>query len=541
MAFSFLLVTLLDAIKAHPSHIYGQQVSLYKEGRNELRMMTNESTKKDGLGMASLDPQLVHRILLTDPSQIASLVAATGGGDHSEETPTFDDFCKELSSSPDQSVENTMKRAYRERISGLVHTSRDMKPLHELLLELHGAERALVPNRSDLHSMLKDEEVRKTKTPEEILPHLVAAGDALSRLESEYRSESTREWLQKAQSNDVRAMDLKESIEFAVTSILYLLLKAELCQKDKHAFFLANVWAPRIHNQGPELERQAFEARYGKFQDKDTAPLTRKWISELVSQSDREELVESASAREAMVKQGWTNEVLFRSPDRPALSMPEILVLDFEQLNSIRFVTRSAAAGSALCLHACNAAGVSTSVLEEPVDATSSIELRRRGVAEAMNSHHISKFRKDYEENVGKAVVRLAEEWKESLGSEAEAQLKSRTTSVLRAEDPVILLLDTRMKEVFSTLMKWSPTSASVEMRSGRADSPRASDAAGRAFLMAAKSDFCKRGLSFYASDLANVSYLAKKVADLAWKVYGEPMLDKMIIDACKAAKIDPE
>ena len=90
-------------------------------------------------------------------------------------------------------------------------------------------------------------------------------------------------------------------------------------------------------------------------------------------------------------------------------------------------------------------------------------------------------------------------------------------------------------------LMNWDPSSASVEMRSGRGDSPRSRDAAGRAFLAAAKSAFCQRGLSFYASDLANVSYLAKKVADLAWKVYGEPLLDKMIIDACNAARIDPE
>lgn len=406
-----------------------------------------------------------------------------------------------------------------------------------LLLELHEAVRALVPNRPDLHSILSDESVKNAKTTTELLPYVVTTGDAIARLESEFQSETTQEWLQKARG----AHDSEQSTEFIVNSILYLLFKTELCQREKQDFFLTTVWAPRIRNNGTEFERQAFQDKYGKFQDKDTAPLTRKWISELVIEGDRNALVESSSAREAMVKQGWVSSILFRTPEKPSLSMPEILVFDFEQLNSIRLVTRSAAAGSALALHACNAAGVGASVLNEPVDPTSPIELRRQGVVEAMDSQHTFKTREEYEEHIGKAVVRLAKEWNPLLSEEAESQLKSRTTSVLRAEDPVIRLLDSRMREVFSSLMKWTPSSANVEMRSGRNDSPRASDAAGKAFLATAKSALCQRGLSFYASDLANVGYLAKKVADLAWKVYGDALLDGMIIDACNAAKIDPE
>jgi hypothetical protein len=216
--------------------------------------------------------------------------------------------------------------------------------------------------------------------------------------------------------------------------------------------------------------------------------------------------------------------------------MPEILAMDFEHLNSIRLVTRSAAAGSALALHACNAAGVSSSVLNEQLDVTSPIYTCRQAIAEAMISQHNFTSKEAYEESVGQAVVRLAKEWNPSLSPDAEGRLKNQTTSVLRAEDPVIRLLDTRMKEVFSTLVKWKPSSASVEMRSGRGmDSPRRPlDTSARAFLVAAKSAFCQRGLSFYASDLANVSYLAKKVADVAWRVYEEPLLEKMILDACQ-------
>lgn len=501
--------------------------------------MMKEPTKSDGNGSGDFPPELVHRILLTDASQL------TTGNHQSLQIPTFEDFCNELDSSfDDESIENTVKRAYRDQLLQQVQESGEIKPLRDLLLELHAAARSLVPNRPDLHSVLKDEDVTRASTPMDLLPHIIIAGHALSQLESEARAESTLAWLEQARSKSVEEMDLKQSVEFLVTSILYLLLKVELCQHDKQQFFLSTVWAPQIYNQGPELERQAFQARYGTFKDQNTAPLTRKWISSLVMQSNRKELVDSASAREAMVKEGWITDILFRGPERPPLSMPEILVLDLEQLNNIRTVTRSAAAGSALALHACNAAGVSTAVLNEPVDATSSIELRRQGVVEATSSPHLYRSREEYEENVAKAVVRLAKEWNPSLSSNAQAQLESRTTSVLRAEDPVIRLLDSRMKEVFSMLMEWKPTSATVEMKSGLAaqdSSPRALDTSARAFLASAKSAFCQKGLSFYASDLAGVSYLAKKVADLAWKVYGEPLLDKMILDACKAASIDPE
>jgi hypothetical protein len=30
-------------------------------------------------------------------------------------------------------------------------------------------------------------------------------------------------------------------------------------------------------------------------------------------------------------------------------------------------------------------------------------------------------------------------------------------------------------------------------------------------------------------------------VADLAWNIYGDALLNGMVIDACNAAKIDPE
>jgi hypothetical protein len=89
------------------------------------------------------------------------------------------------------------------------------------------------------------------------------------------------------------------------------------------------------------------------------------------------------------------------------------------------------------------------------------------------------------------------------------------------------------MKQVFTFLIDWKPSY--VEMQSGRATQQDSSRPGTKAFHAAAMKAFCKRGLSFYASDLARVSHLAKKVADLAWTVYGDCLLNKMILDACRS------
>jgi hypothetical protein len=418
-----------------------------------------------------------------------------------------------------------MKGAYRDKMCEVVSATRNIQPLQQLLLELHQALRSLIPNRNDLHSILKDDEVRKTTSPEQLLLSVIKAGESLSQLESELRSESTQKWCDKARS--VEKMDLQSTIQFLVTSILYLMMKAEMCDRDKQDFFLAHVWAPRIHEQGEDFERQAFQARFGKFEDKSTAPLTRQWVEALVlaQKSNRDQLLQSKDARQALVKKGWIQDILFRGPERPAFVMPEILALDMDQLQSIRLVTKRAAAGSALALHACNAAGIRTSVLEEAPQASSPLELRRVDLQEAMAGTTNS----GYEENVTNAVVRLAKDWNPSLEINAEMALRNRTGCVLRGEDPVICLLDSRMKQVFTELMNWKPSAADVTMQSGRSAAQKPGL---DAFHKAAKQAFCKRGLSFYASDLASVSHLAKQIADLAWRVYGDCLLDEMILEA---------
>jgi hypothetical protein len=101
-----------------------------------------------------------------------------------------------------------------------------------------------------------------------------------------------------------------------------------------------------------------------------------------------------------LVKKGWIQDIVFRGPERPAFCH----AVDMDQLQSIRLVTKRAATGSVLALHACNSAGIRTSLLEEPPQASSPLEVRRVDLQEKP-----WQVQRIYEENVANAVVQLAE------------------------------------------------------------------------------------------------------------------------------------
>jgi hypothetical protein len=114
----------------------------------------------------------------------------------------------------------------------------------------------------------------------------------------------------------------------------------------------------------------------------------------------------------------------------------------------------------------------------------------------------------------------------------------------LRGEDPVLKLLNGRMKECFGQLVvKLRPETAAssanvvpAALKSGRpmvvdgtaAPVEQRSDP----FLKEAHQLFCSRGLAFYASDLAQAAKQAAQVIELAWKLYGDVFLDRIILDA---------
>jgi len=239
-----------------------------------------------------------------------------------------------------------------------------------------------------------------------------------------------------------------------------------------------------------------------------------------------------------LVRMGWVDDILFRPSDRSSLHMPEILALDHFHLQSIRDSTKIAAAGSTLALHACNAAGIGVHVFNEAIEQSSPIDLRRQHLVNAM-SQRIGMNQETYEQSVADSVVALAKEWNSSLSHDAIESLQGRTASVLRGEDAVIKLLDSRIKDVFRYMMLWKAQNCDAphELRTGRGKanfSP--STETSKMFQLEAIKQFCRRGLSFYSSDLSNTSWAAVKVVNLSIQTFKDDLIEKVILDACSAS-----
>lgn len=505
-----------------------------------------------------LDIQMVHRILLCDPPDFSSLAPNA-----KNPTPTFQNFLQAIMEGSDPA--SVIKRAYHD--SFVQGASRNcqifLQRLKAFLLELHSSIRQLVPNRLDLHSVLIDDralplEGDKNSPMRIMLPWIMDAAQALAQLESIARSETTLAWIhtakEKLQNVTPTGMEdghhlatnaervNEESSSFLVASLMYLSFKAELCESDKHNFYLSQVVAPRIYisGEGIEMERSMLRERYGSH-----LPHTQDWIRSLVmeakahdeaeSQEMQRRLRENPKARRDLLKIGWV-EILFQKTKQTIL--PEILMLDVPNLQSIRSITRLATAGCALGLHACNAVKRSHNVLQME-DAVS----KGKSLVQAMMNSRYNNAIVTYEKGVEIAVLDLARGWKESpLDTSEEEFLQGRTLSVLRGDDPVIQLLDSRMKLAFCDLAVNSISEEAIlapaEMRSGRQSIQPTTTAGSKVSPMfpRARQIFCNRGLALYATELAKAAELSIKVIDLAWKLYGEDILDKMILEACNTS-----
>jgi len=128
---------------------------------------------------------------------------------------------------------------------------------------------------------------------------------------------------------------------------------------------------------------------------------------------------------------------------------------------------------------------------------------------------------------------------KPSLGSEEEKILSSRTPAVMKGDDPVIKLLDNRMRLVFCEMMSWTPDDRDrmpTRMSTGRqlrvqgSDDGHSAKTISSQFQAAAKEKFMHRGFAFYATELAEASLTATKVINLAFVVYGETLLDPVFL-----------
>jgi len=155
------------------------------------------------------------------------------------------------------------------------------------------------------------------------------------------------------------------------------------------------------------------------------------------------------------------------------------------------------------------------------IERESTVACRREDLVQAL-AHQRSRT---YETDVSDAVVAMAKASSPTWND--EESLRNRTVAVLRGQDPVLQLLDRRMREAFvEAIISDGPSVPSV-LKSGVGSSTASytiSNTAGKMteFQRVAESLFRKKGLSFYASELAILCGLARKIVDLVWIVHHE-------------------
>lgn len=459
----------------------------------------------------NLEPKLVHQILLTDPSDFDSLAPGL-----KSRTKTFQEFQENLLQD-DSNPAYVLKRAYHDNTRRTIDTSDDLEPLNRLLLELHGAIRALVPNRKDLHSILKDDiDLPTIANCLELIPWIVKAAHSLAMLESEVRAQSTSSWIAEAESYGTH----DDPLSFIIVSLFYLIDKAELCSQDKKDFYLTQILAPRIRNtdEGPSTERKNMHDRFGA-----APPITKTWIQLLVSSRDEQDsLLNDPQERRDLIRRGWIKDIVFQRDKK--IVLPEVFYLDLPRLQAIRNLTRVAAAGCALGYFACMAAKVDAEILLKE-------EARGKALVQLMdNKLHTSI--QAYEQSVEDGVVSLAQEWMgtgASLDAQAAETLRSQTRSVLKGESPVIKLLDSRMREIFTkAVLEDHDRELPTTLQSGRQQNESKSKES--SFVSKVRKYFQERGLAFYSLELAAATELAIKVANLACDLYMNDFIDQMIL-----------
>ena len=381
-------------------------------------------------------------------------------------------------------------------------------------------------------------------------------------------------------NNDCQQRNEKETLVLLLNAIIYLWYKTELCQADKEDYYTAHVWAPRIHREGPAFVKDMYQKKFGAFSDPKSSPATRQWIQSLVKnqapsgpanpQAQDEEgnnsnnnnnnnnttkdennlfvmLEEFPEERMRLIRSSWIDDILFRSAasnTQQDFQLPEVFLEDKEALQTLREVSRLAVAGSALVLHASSTARVTSSHTAGAKNNNS-----MKTLVSAMRNRSLTQ--ETFEKQVCDAVIDLAHEWnpelcdsKDSGENSAIESLETRTLAVLRGEDPVLQLLNNRVRVAIRDILtqrlhQKEAVAAPLNMRSVIAgpfktesrDSTAVNDTTVEKLL-------CQRGLGAFSTELALVAKQAGKIVDLVIGLYWDDLLDELILDSCRQQEI---
>lgn len=467
-------------------------------------------------------------------------------------------------------------------------------PLLPLILELYENLKALIPNRKDLHDsfQITTTEIQNSlHSYKETIALLRNIAEKIIHLESQDRALSTQNWLDSFSNMDLNlncnekmtlaiynpTTDESEEItlmqkKWVVASVHFLSEKIAQTHKDIADFQLSHMLAPQIHSMGKQLLLLDFNARF-HCSESGVPPYTITWLQEIIDSCGNEIMEWDEKERQnAIVQKGWVDNILFRTPRNiPELVskstsengddkdndvslptpfyMPEVFYLNESSIKGIRLTTQISVVGSSLALHASSTAGPGTGakLKQDPLEPI--VDDCRMNLIHAMGNKMVGS-QEEYENAVTEAVVDLTTALNSSIleNEEALADLKiilgKKVSATMRGTDPVIKLLDNRMRNIFREMIVTDPRTVAQKqqaptsmksgvMNPGPSNKQEDSNSYRVVFKEICKNEFVKGGFSFYAEELAEAVLMAHEIMQLTLDVHGS-WLDKAFCDIAK-------
>ena len=118
---------------------------------------------------------------------------------------------------------------------------------------------------------------------------------------------------------------------------------------------------------------------------------------------------------------------------------------------------------------------------------------------------------------------------------------ESNTTSlinfvaaVLRGDDPVLKLLDNRIRNLFCFMCKWqNVATVPVTLKTGRAGSSRHTHNNSKELFVKAVGKEAKRfGFGLFVNELSRIGFKARNIIGLTLDIHNESILKKMLEEA---------
>lgn len=462
-------------------------------------------------------------------------------------------------------------------------------PLLPLILELYENLKALIPNRKDLHDsfQITTTEIQNSlHSYKETIALLRNIAEKTIHLESQDRALSTQNWLDSFSNMDLNlncnekmtlaiynpTTDESEEItlmqkKWVVASVHFLSEKIAQTHKDIADFQLSHMLAPQIHSMGKQLLLLDFNARF-HCSESGVPPYTITWLQEIIDSCGNEIMEWDEKERQnAIVQKGWVDNILFR-PELVSKStsengddkdndvslptpfyMPEVFYLNESSIKGIRLTTQISVVGSSLALHASSTAGPGTGakLKQDPLEPI--VDDCRMNLIHTMGNKMVGS-QEEYENAVTEAVVDLTTALNSSIleNEEALADLKiilgKKVSATMRGTDPVIKLLDNRMRNIFREMIVTDPRTVAQKqqaptsmksgvMNPGTSNKQEDSNSYRVVFKEICKNEFVKGGFSFYAEELAEAVLMAHEIMQLTLDVHGS-WLDKAFCDIAK-------